>query len=184
MALSGMDLQSILLAAIRPRVAGLIFAALAVTLGSSALAAVAPPYAPLIQATNWLNGRPQAATLANRVVIVDVFTYDCINCKHVVPELRALYSSTRRSDVAIVGIHTPENPYERVRANIVRNLRLQGIAWPVAIDNDQRLWDAYEITSWPTQLVFDRHGRLQQIFVGEGNDANLSALVKRLVAER
>jgi thiol-disulfide isomerase/thioredoxin len=162
----------------------LTFVVLALTMACSPLAAAPATYAPILRATDWLNGRPQAASLANRVVIVDVFTYDCINCQHVVPALRSLYARTRRSDVAIIGIHTPENPYERVRPNVVRNLQLQGIVWPVAIDNDQHLWDSYEINAWPTQVVFDRHGRLRQEFVGEGYDANLSALVKQLIAER
>jgi thiol-disulfide isomerase/thioredoxin len=160
----------------------LTFAALALRLGTNPLGAAPVPFASLLRAPDWLNGRP--ATLAGRVVIVDVFTYDCINCKHVIPKLRALYAATRRSDVAIVGIHTPENPYERIRANVIRNLQLQGVTWPVAIDNDQRLWTAYGIEAWPTQLVYDRRGQLQQIFVGEGYDAQLGALVKHLIAER
>lgn len=160
------------------------FATLALTLGCSAPSVASVPLDPLLRATDWLNGRPAASALAHRVVIVDVFTYDCANCQHVIPELRAVYAHTRRSDVAIVGIHSPENPYEQVRVNVIRNLKVQGILWPVAIDNDLRLWDAFKVNAWPTQLVYDRHGRLAQVFVGEGYDADLSALVKRLVAER
>lgn len=136
------------------------------------------------RAVSWIGPPQTQAALAGRVVIVDVFTFDCINCKHVVPELRRLYGSLSRKDLQIVGVHSPETPYERDRANVVENLRAQGIVWPVAIDNDFTLWKSFGIEYWPTQLVFDRHGRLRQTVIGEGQDALVDRIVHDLVAER
>lgn len=85
-------------------------------------------------------------------MVVDVFTFDCINCKHVVPELKRL-NAEHSPDLAIVGIYSPETPYERQRENVVAHLRAQGITWPVAVDNDFALWKAYGVEYWPTQLI-------------------------------
>ncbi|MGH7728440.1 MAG: redoxin family protein [Vulcanimicrobiaceae bacterium] len=163
--------------------------ALAALAGIAASATLAPrlaraddeTLAPLLQARDWLNGRPDAASLAGKPVLVDVFTFDCINCKNVVPNLRRLHA---RSDgaFAIVGVHTPETPYERIRSNVVAHLAEQGITWPVALDNDERIWNAYGITAWPTQLFFDRRGKLQATVVGDSQDDTVDATLRRLLA--
>ncbi|MDP9018639.1 MAG: redoxin domain-containing protein [Candidatus Eremiobacteraeota bacterium] len=149
-------------------------------------AAVAAPtdLKPLFAAGVWLNGHPTAAMSHGKVVVVDVFTFGCINCKHVVPELRSLYKATSRKDVLIYGIHSPETPYEHERANVVENLSLQGITWPVALDNSLALWNAYGIQYWPSQLIFDRKGVLRKTIIGEGQDALLESTVAALVKER
>ena len=141
-------------------------------------------FAPLFNAPQWIGPRPPAESYAGKVVVVDVFTFDCINCKHVVPGLRSLRARYPARDLLVVGIHTPETPFEHVRANVVAALATQGISWPVAIDNDQKLWNAYGIAYWPTQLIFDRHGRLRKTVVGEGQDAEVTSTVAALVAER
>ena len=141
-------------------------------------------FAPLFNAPQWIGSRPSAVSYAGRVVIVDIFTFDCINCKHIVPELRSLRARYSTKDLAIVGIHTPETPFERVRANVVQALATQGISWPIAIDNDEKLWNAYGVQSWPTQLIFDRHGRLRKTVIGEGQDAAVASTVAAIVAER
>jgi hypothetical protein len=125
-----------------------------------------------------------AASYTGKVVIVDVFTFDCINFKHVVPGLRSLRAHYPGSDLLVVGIHTPELPFERTRANVVEALAAQGISWPVAIDNDQKLWNAYNVQYWPTQLIFDRHGQLRKTVIGEGQGAAVASAVAALVAER
>jgi thiol-disulfide isomerase/thioredoxin len=139
---------------------------------------------PLLSATQWLGDRPTAASFAGKVVIVDIFTFDCVNCKHVVPELRALRRKYATQDVLIVGIHTPETPYERERSNVARALAVQGISWPVATDNDERLWNAYGAEYWPTQLIFDRRGTLRKTIIGEGHDTEVASTVAALVAQR
>ncbi|MBC5816647.1 MAG: redoxin domain-containing protein [Candidatus Eremiobacteraeota bacterium] len=139
---------------------------------------------PLLSAQQWLGAKPAPADLHGKVVIVDVFTFGCINCKHVVPELKSLYRNTSRKDLQIIGIHTPETPYERVRSNVVQNLALQGILWPVTLDNENALWNAYGIQYWPTQLIFDRQGNLRKTVIGEGQDADVMATVKSLIAKK
>jgi thiol-disulfide isomerase/thioredoxin len=159
-------------------------AAAVVLIPGAAGAAADKTLAPVLGAPNWLNGHATAASLAGRVVIVDVFTFDCINCKHVVPELKKLHGEYRSSDVQIVGVHAPETPYERDRSHIVANLAAQGIVWPVALDPDYAIWHAYDNEYWPTQYIFDRHGALRATVVGEGSDERVESTVKALVAER
>ena len=71
-----------------------------------------------------------------------------------------------------------------MHANVVRALHDQNITWPVVYDNDFKVWNAYGVSAWPTQLVFDRHGKLRATYVGEGNDTELERTVRTLVAER
>jgi thiol-disulfide isomerase/thioredoxin len=138
---------------------------------------------PLERYTDWISTRPAPADLAGKVVLVDVFTFGCENCRNVVPNLRALYRE-HRGDLAIVGVHTPETPYEAERRNLGPNLAAQGIAWPVAVDGDHKLWDAYGIEYWPTQLIFDRHGALRATVVGDSQDGEVDQTIARLIAER
>ena len=154
-------------------------------LGGGAIrsAGAAPTLEPLLSHTNWRAARPQAADLRGRVVLVDIFTFGCFNCKNVAPNLRALYGK-HDPHLAIVGIHTPETPYETDRSNVVANLAEQHIVWPVAIDNDHQLWDAYDTQAWPTQLIFDKHGTLRKTIVGDSQDAAVDAEIDLLLTEK
>ena len=142
-----------------------------------------PSLETLTSHADWLGPRATQADLHGKVVIVDVFTFGCYNCANVRPNLQSLYKKRGR-DLAIVGVHTPETPFERDRANVVTNLREQGITWPVAIDNDREIWNAYDVDAWPTQLIFDRHGVLRDTIVGDSQDADVNAEVRTLIAER
>ena len=157
----------------------------AITLSiSSARASGSSDLAPLYATGTWLNGSASPSSLKGKVVIVDVFTFDCINCKHVVPNLRRLHDEQSASAFTIVGVHAPETPYERDRDNVVKNLAEQGITWPVRIDNDFSVWRAYGVEYWPTQLIFDRRGRLRKTVVGEGQDDVINGMVQNLLNER
>jgi len=140
--------------------------------------------APVLGAHDWINGRATVDATAGKVVIVDIFTFDCINCKHVTPELQKLHASVPPSELEIVGVHAPETPYERERPNVVAELARQGVVWPVAVDNSFAIWNAYGTTAWPTQLIFDKHGKLRKTVVGEGYDSDIESTVKALIAER
>ncbi len=163
------------------------FAALCTALAATALAparaVAAPTLDPLVRYGDWLADRPTAATLAGNVVLVDVFTFGCYNCRNVTPNLRALYKK-RDAGLQIVGIHTPETPYEQNRKNVVENLALLGIVWPVAVDNAHTLWNAYAIEYWPTQLIFDRHGTLRKTVIGDSQDDVVNVAVAKLLAEK
>jgi thiol-disulfide isomerase/thioredoxin len=161
--------------------------AAAATLFLPSVASAAPPsFAPVLAApaTDWVNGRVTAADLRGKVVIVDVFTFSCINCKHVTPELKKLHASLPARDFAIVGVHTPELPEDRVRANVVSEFARQGIVWPVAVDNSSTIWNALNNEYWPTQYIFDRQGHLRATVVGEGQDDLVEHTVNSLIAER
>ena len=145
--------------------------------------AAAMSLAPVLSATPWANAPGPPAT-AGRVTVVDVFTFDCINCKHVTPELKKLRAEYDAEALAIVGVHAPETREEHVHANVVQALRDQDISWPVVYDDSFRIWKAYGVNAWPTQLVFDRSGKLRATYVGEGYDAQLEQTVRSLVAER
>jgi thiol-disulfide isomerase/thioredoxin len=168
-----------------------LFAAFALALiggPATGSAMVAPPHAttlgPVYRASQgWLNGRVTPSDTAGKVVIVDVFTFDCYNCKNVVPNLRAL-DAKRSGDLVIVGVHSPETPFETKRANVVENLSAQGITWPVAIDNSFAIWNAYGVDAWPTQLFFDRTGKLRATVVGDSQDDQVDRIVQKLLAER
>jgi len=147
-------------------------------------AAAAPTLEPLVRYGDWISARPSAADLRGKVVIVDIFTFACYNCKNVTPNLRALYRDHGSGDLRIVGIHTPETPYEANRKNVVTNLAALGIVWPVAVDNDKTLWDAYDTQYWPTQLIFDKHGVLRKTVVGDSQDQLVDDTVKQLLAEK
>jgi thiol-disulfide isomerase/thioredoxin len=140
--------------------------------------------APLFAAhEGWLNASLTSSALRGKVVLVDVFTFGCINCKNVVPNLRAL-ERKGDADLVIVGVHSPETPYEKNRGNVVESLKAQGIVWPVAIDNSFAIWKAYGVGAWPTQLLFDRRGRLRQTIVGDSQDSAVDAAIDRLLAEK
>jgi hypothetical protein len=167
----------------RTSLALLAFAVALVPLPAPA-ATTSPSLAPVSGASDWINGRATAAGLRGKVVIVDIFTFACFNCKNVVPNLRSLRESVSSSDLAIVGVHSPESDLEKVRSNVVENLARQGITWPVAIDNDFAIWRSYGTGYWPTQLIFDRQGRLRKTVIGDSQDALVNATVRALIAER
>jgi len=142
------------------------------------------PLTPLVKASMWLNGAPSNTSLRGKVVLVDVFTFDCINCKNITPNLRSLERSKRSDGLTILGIHSPETAYEHEHSAVVTNLKALGVTWPVAIDNDFALWNAYHIDSWPTQLIFDRRGALRKVIVGDSQDALVNATIHALLRER
>ena len=145
--------------------------------------AAAMSLAPVLGSVPWATpgGAPPTQ---DRVTIVDVFAFSCINCIHVVPELKKLRRTVNERDLSIIGVHAPELPEEKVHANLIQALHDQNISWPVIYDDRFTIWNAYGVTAWPTQLVFDRHGKLRATYVGEGYDEQLERTVKTLIAER
>jgi thiol-disulfide isomerase/thioredoxin len=139
------------------------------------------PLAALYSTTDWINGRVNAGSLAGRVVVVDIFTVDCSNCQNVVPLLRELYAKDHARGLSVVGVHAPETPAERSRPYVAQSLAQQGIVWPVAIDNNFALWRAYNVNAWPTELFFDRQGRLRKTIIGDSQDDEVRATVTSLL---
>ncbi len=134
-------------------------------------------------ASTWLNGKVAASDLRGKVVLLDFYTFECLNCKHTQPNLRSLYRTKDHQDFAIVSVHSPESAYERDRGNLEASLKDEGVLWPVAVDNDFGLWNAYGVQAWPTQMIFDRHGKLRATIVGEGQDGTVDRTVAKLIAQ-
>lgn len=169
----------------RMRLAPILAASMTIlALGARAGAAPATTLGPLLASRDWLATRLTAADVKDKVVLVDFYTFDCINCQDVEPNLRALERARSRADLVIVSVHSPETPDERVRANLAASTRSQGVVWPVAIDNDFSLWNAYGVSAWPTQLIFDRNGQLRSTVVGEGQDRLIDDTIARLIADQ
>jgi thiol-disulfide isomerase/thioredoxin len=162
-----------------------LVAAAVVAAGLPAAAAQArgASLAPVLSTGDWINGRPDAAALRGKVVLVDVFTFACYNCKNITPNLRRLHAQTPSRDLAILGVHAPETSYEKDRANVVTNLKSLGIVWPVRTDNDFAVWHAYGVEYWPTQLIFDRHGVLRKTVIGDSQDAEVDSTIAELISE-
>jgi len=138
----------------------------------------------VLGAHDWLNTTPTPALVRGKVVVVDFYTFGCINCQNVEPNLRALYREKPRSDLIILGVHSPETAIERDRDNVVHSFKEQGIVWPVALDNDFAVWNACGISAWPTQLIFDRAGVLRERILGDSQDALVNTTVDRLLKEK
>ncbi|HTW83355.1 MAG TPA: redoxin domain-containing protein [Candidatus Sulfotelmatobacter sp.] len=162
-------------------------ALLATILGGAAIlraqcAQAAPSLGSLALATGWLGGHPTLASLRGRVVLLDVFTFECVNCTNVTPALKNLYAAYPRSELEIVAVHTPEVPsYQKAIGYVARQRQAAALPWPIALDNEHRIWDAYGVSAWPTQLIFDRAGHLRYTIVGEGQDRHVAAAVRSLV---
>ncbi len=127
------------------------------------------PVAPDIVSDTWLNSEPLAPTdLRGRVVLVDFWTFDCINCRNTIPYLRQWYDQYHSQGLVIVGVHSPEFSYEHDVANVRQAIRDLKIAYPVALDNDMKTWNAYHVYAWPTWFIVDKHGAIRFMHVGEG----------------
>ena len=135
----------------------------------------------------WLNtpgGRPLAISgLRGKVVLVDFWTYSCINCLRTLPHLKAWDAAYRKAGLEIVGVHTPEFAFEHVVSNVRQATRDLGVRYPVAIDDDYKTWDAYQNGAWPTEYLIDRRGRIREIKEGEGDYDGTERTIRALLGE-
>jgi thiol-disulfide isomerase/thioredoxin len=138
----------------------------------------------VLAAPDWLNGRPTTEDVHGKVVLLDFYTFECYNCKNVEPNLRALYKDVPREELVILSVHSPETSLEHSRSALVASLGEQGVVWPVAIDNEFAIWNAYGVNAWPTQMIFDRHGVLRKTVVGDSQDALVNATIHQLLTEK
>jgi thiol-disulfide isomerase/thioredoxin len=159
-----------------------LLGAAALALGGVASAAPSQSLSTVLGAPVWLNGHPKAADLRGKVVLLDVFTVDCDNCKNVTPNLQHV-DATEKGKVVVIGIHSPETGAEKDRKYVVNSLAALGVTWPVAVDNDMKLWNAYGIGGWPTEMIFDRHGHLRKTVVGDSQDDIVNSEIDALLHE-
>jgi thiol-disulfide isomerase/thioredoxin len=131
---------------------------------------------------NWFNSAPlKLADLRGKVVLVNFWTYGCVNCVNTLPHVTRLYAKYRDRGLVVVGIHTPEFPFERSASNVQTALKRHGITYPVAQDNDSRTWNAYRNRYWPAQYIVDQNGRIVFQHDGEGQYEEIDRTVARLL---
>ncbi|WOH82281.1 thioredoxin family protein [Bradyrhizobium sp. BEA-2-5] len=131
---------------------------------------------------NWFNSKPLSiADLRGKVVLVDFWTYGCVNCVNTLPHVTGLYAKYKDKGLVVVGVHTPEFPFERSAANVQAALKRHGITYPVAQDNDSKTWNAYRNQYWPAQYIIDRSGKIVFQHAGEGSYDQIDRTVARLL---
>ena len=146
---------------------------------AAAQGAAAPNF---VGITNWFNSPPLSMnSLRGKVVLVDFWTYGCVNCVNTLPHVTQLYAKYRDRGLVVVGVHTPEFPFERSAANVQAALKRHGISYPVAQDNDSQTWNAYGNQYWPSQYIVDQNGRIVFHHDGEGRYEEIDRTIARLL---
>ena len=131
----------------------------------------------------WLNSEALTAEgLKGKVVLVDFWTYSCINCIRTLPYVTSWHEKYKDKGFTVVGVHTPEFAFEKKEANVAAAMLRHGITYPVALDNGYGTWNAYDNHYWPAHYLFDAQGRLRDTHFGEGaydeTERNIQALLK------
>lgn len=135
-------------------------------------------------AVHWLNGGPPSAEqLRGKVRLVHVWTSSCINCIRTLPYIRAWEARYREQGLAVIGVHAPEFAFERDIDTVARAVRRFAIRYPVALDNDFRIWRALRNTYWPALYIVDTDGRIRHHQFGEGGYLQAEAVIRDLLAE-
>jgi len=156
---------------------------------SPALAAPATPRASgvlssLTGANEWINSAPLSADgLRGKVVLVDFWTYSCINCLRTLPYVRAWADKYRAAGLVVIGVHSPEFAFEKDPALVRRAVRDLDIAYPVAVDSDFAIWRAFNNRAWPAFYFIDAQGRIRHQQLGEGRYEQAEQLIQQLLAE-
>jgi cytochrome c biogenesis protein CcdA/thiol-disulfide isomerase/thioredoxin len=147
-----------------------------------------PDYGPAPDFTaieRWLNSSPLTlAGLRGRVVLIDFWTYSCINCLRTLPFIRAWDERYRASGLTSVGVHAPEFAFERDVGNVRENTRRLGLRYPVALDNEFGTWTAWRNQYWPAKYLVDARGRVRYYHFGEGAYEETEQAIRLLLAER
>ena len=145
---------------------------------------VAPDFTGNQRWFNTASGRPLSLhDLRGKVVLVDFWTYTCINCIRTLPYVRAWDERYRERGLVVVGVHTPEFPFERDAGNVQEAIAQNGLSYPVVQDNDHATWDAYGNQYWPAKYLIDSRGRVRYTHFGEGNYEETEEAIRRLLEE-
>lgn len=159
----------------------LSFVAAALALTANASAMPAPEFKGI---DKWLNSAPLTIEgLRGKVVLVDFWTYTCINCIRTLPHVVKWHQAYKDKGLVVVGVHTPEYAFERKTSNVQDALTRFGITFPVAQDNRYDTWDAYGNRYWPAFYLINKQGRIVYTHFGEGKYAETDAAIRRLLAE-
>ncbi len=140
----------------------------------------------------WLNtpgsgnssGRPVSlSSLRGKVVLIDFWTYSCINCRRALPHVEAWYNAYAGDGFEVIGVHTPEFAFEHVVSNVASQAASLGVKYPVAIDNEYATWNAYQNQYWPAEYLIDKTGVIRHIAFGEGDYGNTENDIRTLLGD-
>jgi len=138
----------------------------------------------LTSATAWLNSPPLTVdSLRGKVVLIDFWTYSCINCIRTLPYIRAWAEKYSAKGLVVIGVHSPEFAFERDVGNIAAAVKELGVTYPVAIDNDFAIWKAFRNEYWPAHYFIDRKGVVRHTQFGEGSYAESEKILRELLSE-
>jgi cytochrome c biogenesis protein CcdA/thiol-disulfide isomerase/thioredoxin len=144
----------------------------------------APEFAGISRWYNTANGQPLTmAALRGRVVLVDFWTYSCINCLRALPHVKQLWDRYRDRGLVVVGVHTPEFRFEADPGNVADAIERLGVRFPVALDPDDTTWARFHNRYWPAQYLIDQRGHLRATHDGEGAYERTETQVRRLLAQ-
>ena len=134
--------------------------------------------------TAWLNSEVLTMDqLRGRPVLIDFWTFGCINCVRTLPHVRAWHDAYAPHGLVIVGVHTPEFRHEYEEANVRESLPSRGVIWPVAMDNGYKTWRAYNNRFWPHKFLIDQEGQIRYHHIGEGAYQETEKAIRALLAE-
>ena len=135
-------------------------------------------------AVSWLNSEPLSIeTLRGKVVLIDFWTYSCINCLRTLPYLKAWHEKYKDSGLVIIGVHTPEFAFEKSADNVKKAVSDLGVIYPVAIDSNYKIWNAFKNQYWPAHYFVDRLGRIRHHHFGEGEYETSEDMIRKLLSE-
>jgi thiol-disulfide isomerase/thioredoxin len=135
-------------------------------------------------AVAWINSNPvNLADLQGKVVLVDFWTYSCINCIHTFPHVEEDYLKYQAYGFTVIGVHTPEFAFERVPANIEAAAHRYNLTYPIAIDSNYKIWEDYNNQYWPAEYLIDQYGRIRHTQFGEGGYVETETFIRALLNE-
>ncbi|WP_417663411.1 cytochrome c biogenesis protein DipZ [Pseudomonas sp.] len=145
---------------------------------------IQPPGPSLNGAVQWLNSPALSnESLKGKVVLVNFWTFDCINCKHTLPYVKSWAKKYEKAGLIVIGVHTPEYGFERIVHNVKDKVKEYGITYPIAIDNNYALWRNFNNRYWPAQYLIDAKGQLRFNHFGEGNYDGQEKMIQLLLEE-
>jgi thiol-disulfide isomerase/thioredoxin len=153
--------------------------------GVDATAAEARPAPEFRNISRWLNSEPLAMDqLRGKVVLVDFWTYTCINCLNHLPYVKEWHARYKNQGLVVVGVHTPEFAYEKSTANVQKAIERLQIKHAVAQDNSYGTWSAFQNNYWPAVYLVDKQGRIVYSHFGEGRYAETEKKIQALLSEQ
>jgi cytochrome c biogenesis protein CcdA/thiol-disulfide isomerase/thioredoxin len=135
-------------------------------------------------AVEWINSPPLTVEqLRGKVVLIDFWTYSCVNCQHTLPHVKAWANKYGDQGLVVIGVHAPEFAFERDLVNVKRATRDLGVDYPVAVDNNYAIWRAFGNQYWPAEYLADAQGRIRYHHLGEGAYGKSERAIQQLLAE-